>query len=88
MNALLYILRGVLVMLGKLLGHFLGSQKELDNRRRELRVQHLVEAWRHIAGAGHHGGADDARSLDQALADIQLFGTPRRPTRLPGARAR
>jgi hypothetical protein len=84
MNALLYVLRGVLAVVGKLLGHFLGSQRELDNRRRELRVQHLVDAWRNIvragvhAGldAGHHAGLDESRGLEQALADIQLFGTP------------
>jgi hypothetical protein len=74
MNTLLYVLRGVLAVLGRLFGQLWGNRTELDNRRRELRVQHLLGAWRQMARAGRRG--DDPGDLEQALADVQLFGTP------------
>jgi hypothetical protein len=75
MLGFLYLLRGVLAFLGKVFGQALNGRRELDNRRRELRVQFLVDAWRNLQRAARRADGDEGR-LDQALADIQLFGTP------------
>ena len=76
MSAILYLLRGVLAVLGRLFGQALNGRRELDNKRRELRVQFLVDAWRSIERAANRAGREEARGLEQALADLQLFGTP------------
>src|SRR6185312_15343785 len=79
MDALSIVVRGVLAVLGRLLGQLVGVRWDLDHKRREVRVQFLVEAWRRIERAANRAGqagAEEARGLEQALADLQLFGTP------------
>jgi hypothetical protein len=76
MGAFLYVMLGLLAVLGRLLGHVLGARRELANKRRELRVQVLIDAWRSIERAAHRIARDEMRDLEHALADIQLFGTP------------
>jgi hypothetical protein len=76
MGALIYLLRGVLTVLGRIAGQLLGARGDVDNKRRELRVQVLVGAWRAIERAMSHPDPEETGDLDLALADIQLFGTP------------
>jgi hypothetical protein len=70
MDALGYVLRGLLVVLGRMIAHLHGARREADARRRELRLHALVDAWRKIGR-----GARDRDALDEALVDLQLFGT-------------
>jgi hypothetical protein len=53
---------------------------ERVNKRRELRMKYLVEAYREIAFACNRPLSvekmDDFRKIEQALEDIQLFGLP------------
>jgi hypothetical protein len=76
MGALLNLLHGLLVVIGRIFGQVLSGKREHDNRRRDLRVPFLVEAWRCIERAANRGGPDEMRGLEQAIADVQLFGTP------------
>jgi hypothetical protein len=76
MGALIYLLRGVLAVLGRIAGQLLGARGDIDNKRRELRVHVLVDAWRNIGRAANHRGPEEIRGLEQALADLQLFGNP------------
>jgi hypothetical protein len=76
MGALIYLLRGVLAVLGRIVGQVLGARGDIDNKRRELRVHALVDAWRNLERAVNHPGPDEMRAMEQSLADIQLFGTP------------
>ncbi len=76
MGAITYLLRGVLAVLATIVGRILGTRGDIDNKRRELRVHVLVEAWRNVERAVNRPGAEETRGLEQALADIQLFGTP------------
>jgi hypothetical protein len=59
------------------LSHFFAVRRETASRRREQRVGYLVAAYRGLAKANNHPRlwqvADD---LEQAVSDIQLFGTP------------
>jgi hypothetical protein len=45
--------------------------------RRELRLNALVEAWRSVERAVSRGITENASALARALADLQLFGSPR-----------
>jgi hypothetical protein len=76
MGAITYLLRGVLALLGTIVGRLLGARGDIDNKRRELRVHALLDAWRNVERAVNRCGAEALRGLEDALADIQLFGTP------------
>jgi hypothetical protein len=76
MGALLNVLHGLLVVIGRILGQALNGKREHDKKRRDLRVPFLVDAWRIIERAANRGGPDEMRQLEQAIADVQLFGTP------------
>jgi hypothetical protein len=76
MGAIFTILRGLLAALGAVLGRVWGVRSEAVSRRRELRVVALIEAWRKVERASMRGDAERMLGLEEALADIQLFGTP------------
>jgi hypothetical protein len=59
------------------LAHYFTLKRETANKRREQRIGYLVAAYRGLSKANNHPRlwqvADD---LEQAISDIQLFGTP------------
>src|SRR6266852_5266756 len=72
MGALLYLFFGLLAILGRIVAQMLGIRWNSRNSRRELRTSALVDAWRRLARVTNRPSAD----FQQALADIQLVGTP------------
>ena len=72
MAALAYIFHAVLLVIARVCAGAIGGRREVAARRRETRVLELVEAWRRLVRAGAH----DIGAIDEALADIQLFGEP------------
>lgn len=57
--------------------HRLSTQRDVANKRRELRVQYLIEAYRRLEFAGNRSlNKESAVDFERAVADIQLFGTP------------
>jgi hypothetical protein len=62
---------------GGLVAHYFSVRRDLDNKRRELRIGYLLEAYRRLEDAGNR--KDHLRSWPQfesAIADIQLLGSP------------
>jgi hypothetical protein len=58
------------------LTHLFTSRRDLANKRREQRISYLVGAFRLLAKANHHPRLYEiAGEVQQAVADIQLFGT-------------
>ncbi len=58
--------------------HRFSVSRDVANKRRELRVQYLIEAYRRLEFAGNRPLTKDvAVEFERAVADIQLFGTPR-----------
>jgi hypothetical protein len=58
--------------------HYFNSQRDLRSKRREIRVDYLIRAYRRLeAGAcrGPIDASDYGRDFESAIADIQLFGT-------------
>jgi len=65
-------------VLGWLVGHALNAKRDLQNKRREIRVQYLIEAYRRLEAAGSRGPIHETKfgeGFESAIADIQLFGT-------------
>lgn len=60
------------------LGHAFTLWRDRQNRRQEQRIGYLVSAYRAFGKANHHPRLYEvAEELEQAVADVQLFGTPR-----------
>ncbi len=68
------IITGLLVIIGWAVIHFLSKYRDLKNKRREIRIQYLINAWRNVVRGDT---IRDYQSLSEALLDIQLLGTPR-----------
>jgi hypothetical protein len=59
------------------IGSWLSVRRDRANKRRDLRVQYLIEAYRRLATATEREetGAAYFADLDSALVDVQLFGS-------------
>src|SRR5882762_7810705 len=57
--------------------HRLSMNRDQENKRRDLRVQYLLEAYRKLERSANRGDLvrDYAEELESALGDIQLLGT-------------
>lgn len=65
-------------ILGWLAGHALNVQRDRQNKRRDIRVQYLIEAYRHLEAGTCRGPIHETefgKGFESAIADIQLFGT-------------
>jgi len=70
-----YVVPVVTALLGLFLGHLLSKRREDEKRKRELRVEYLVEAYRKLERASQPtSGAYRSEDVESAVADIQLFG--------------
>jgi len=65
-------------MLGWFVGNWLSLRRDRINKRRDLRVQYLIEAYRRLENASNRQPLPEehGRALESAIADIQLFGSP------------
>lgn len=55
--------------------HMLSKQRDQYNKRKELRIQYLIDAWRKLEFAAQRPDIDVKEYLEQPIADIQLFGS-------------
>ena len=59
------------------LGHLFAVYRDRENKRREQRIEYLIGVYRALAKANHHPRLYKiADELEQAVGDLQLFGTP------------
>ena len=66
----------LVAVLSWFVGSWLSVRRDRANKRRELRVSYLIEAYRRLATATNRTGIDGPYfvNLDSAIVDIQLFG--------------
>ena len=66
----------VVAIVSWFVGSWLSVRRDRSNKRRDLRVQYLIEAYRRLQNAGHRPPVPPYSSdMESAIADIQLFGT-------------
>lgn len=70
----------LVVILGWGVVHFSSKRKDLQNRKREVVSKYLIDAYRGIEnccgrGIGSELTTDQKRVIEQAVADVQLFGS-------------
>jgi hypothetical protein len=67
----------VVAVISWFVGSWLAARRDRANKRRDLRVQYLVDAYRRLEAASHRPLVPPYSSdLESAVADIQLFGSP------------
>ena len=67
----------VVAVVGWYAAHRLSAARDRANKRRELRVQYLIEAYRRLENVSNRPiSKATAPDFEKAIADIQLFGTP------------
>jgi hypothetical protein len=68
-----------LALLGTLVGwtveHHLSRKRDLANKKREMKITYLIEAFRCVEKASNSHSFADKALLESAIADIQLFGS-------------
>lgn len=68
------LITSIVVIVGWFIVHWLSSKRDQRNKRRELRVQYLIDAWRNLANVSNREDNSRLSDLESAIADIQLFG--------------
>lgn len=59
------------------LGHAFTVRRDRQNRRQEQRIDYLISVYRAFCKANNHPRLYEvAEEIEQAVADVQLFGTP------------
>lgn len=73
----LLVTAGVAI-LGWFVVNRLAVHRDRINKRHDLIVQYLIEAYRKLENASNRGvlAQEHERALESAIADIQLFGSP------------
>ncbi len=68
----------VVALIGWFVGHYLSSRRDQENKRRELRVQHLLVAYQNLMDAACYNKLAPEEQIVQlatkAFSNIQLFG--------------
>jgi len=67
----------LVAIVGWFVAHRLAAGRDRANKRRELRVSFLIDAYRRLEFASHREpDSETVKALESALADIQLMGSP------------
>lgn len=68
----------LIAVLSWLVGHYFTSKRDRSSKKRELVIQHLVNAYSILTNEVSHRNQSNERSnkLEQIITEIQLFGSP------------
>ena len=65
----------LITIIGWLIYHFLASRRDQANKRREKRIEYMIEIWRKLERAADRGKDKSLLpNMEEAIADIQLLG--------------
>lgn len=67
----------VLAVSGWMIGHYFNSKRNRDEKRRDIAIEHLINAYRIVTNEISHREVTPEKSIkfENLLSDIQLFGT-------------
>ena len=70
------MIAAIVVIVGWYVVHILNSKRDQANKRRDLQVQYLINAYRQLEFVSNREiTPNTAPEFEKAIADIQLFGT-------------
>lgn len=68
-----HVVAVLIALAGWLIGHIFTSARELKNKRREIRTQYLLEAYRRLESSSNLTNPEKAwKNIESAIADIKL----------------
>lgn len=72
------MLAPLIAVLGWFVAHQFNVHRDRLNKRRDLRIQYLLEAYRRLEAAANRDEKTEEQAIafESAVADIQLLGTP------------
>ena len=74
----------LVAIVGWFAAHRLAAARDRANKRRELRVSFLIDAYRRLEFASRREhDSETVKALESALADIQLMGSPEQVAMIP-----
>lgn len=76
-SSVLFVISSVLFIISWFATNWLTSKREYDNKKREIKIQYLIGAYRSIASAANRQGTmtnDQKLKIESAIDDIQLLG--------------
>lgn len=72
-----YIIPIVSAILGLVIGHWFSRKRDFENKKREIRINYLIEACRKLErGALPKAKKFEKGDFESAIADIQMLGNP------------
>ena len=75
--ALPLITTSIVTIVGWFIAYRFSVEKDRANKRKDLRVNYLIDAWRKLEFAVNREDYDRVEFLGKPIADIQLFGNSR-----------
>lgn len=58
-----------------LITHWLGRKKSIEDKKREIKVEYLMSAWKRLECASNRQNKIYNADFESAIADIQLLGS-------------
>ncbi len=65
----------LIIVVGWFVGYFLSKRQDVINKRKEIRINYLINAWKLIEESANRKDGKMNKNLEVAVADIQLFGS-------------
>ena len=67
----------ILAVIGWIVGYYFTTKKDINQKRRDISIEHLINAYRILTNEISHRTATKESNikLENILADIQLFGS-------------
>ncbi|HMN25510.1 MAG TPA: hypothetical protein PKE38_13485 [Ignavibacteriaceae bacterium] len=77
MEILKIVVTAITVVLGWIVGHYFTSTRDRRNKKRDLTIQHLINAYTVLTNEITHRpkSINSDRALEKVISDIQLFGS-------------
>jgi hypothetical protein len=74
-----FAVTGIVTELGWWAVNYFSKRRDIENDRRKLRIEYLLDAYRRLDSASHRDGrqSEFEGRLESAVADIQLLGSPK-----------
>ena len=61
----------LLTVIGWTIVHFLTKKRDAINKRKEIRIKYLIDAWKLLEEASNRQNKDLNKNIEIAIADIQ-----------------
>lgn len=69
------IVPAITAILGIIIGNFLNQKRDSKNKKKDIRITYLIEAYRRLErGSAPHAKFFNQSEFESAIADIQMLG--------------